>query len=33
VTLRDWPRQGGLGFALLDEAGERPHATGSLVAG
>jgi hypothetical protein len=33
VTLRDWPRERGLGFALLDEAGERPHATGSLLAG
>jgi hypothetical protein len=32
VTLRDWPRERGLGFALLDEAGERPHATGNLVA-
>ncbi len=30
VTLRDWPRERGLGFALLDEAGERPHATGTI---
>jgi hypothetical protein len=33
VTLRDWPRERGFGFALLDETGERPHATGSLVGG
>jgi acyl dehydratase len=32
VVLRDWPRQGGLGFALLDEADGRPHATGSITA-
>jgi acyl dehydratase len=32
VALRDWPRGGGLAFALLDEAGERPHATGTITA-
>ena len=32
VSLRDWPVERGLGFALADEAGGRPHATGSLRA-
>ncbi len=32
VSLRAWPRERGLSFALLDEAGERPHATGTFGA-
>lgn len=30
VSLRDWPVERGLAFALLDEAGTRPHATGTI---
>jgi hypothetical protein len=30
VTFREWPLQRGFGFALLDGAGERPHATGQF---
>jgi acyl dehydratase len=30
VTFRAWPQPRGVGFALLDEAGERPHAVGSF---
>jgi acyl dehydratase len=30
VSFQEWPLARGLGFALLDEAGERPHAVGSF---
>jgi len=30
VTFRDWPLERGLGFAVLDAAGERPHAVGTF---
>ena len=33
VTLREWPRPRGLAFALLDAAGARPHATGTIEVG
>jgi acyl dehydratase len=33
VTFREWPVGRGVGFAVLDEAGERPHATGTFAAG
>jgi hypothetical protein len=29
VTFREWPAGRGVGFALLDAAGERPHAVGT----
>jgi len=32
VTFREWPVERGFGFALLDAAGERPHAIGSFAA-
>jgi acyl dehydratase len=31
VTLRSWPEGGGLGFALRDGAGVKPHVTGSFL--
>jgi acyl dehydratase len=33
VTFREWPMGRGYGFALLDAAGERPHATGRIEPG
>jgi acyl dehydratase len=33
VSFREWPLARGVGFALLDEAGERPHAVGSFGPG
>jgi acyl dehydratase len=32
VTLRAWPAGRGLSFSLLDAAGERPHAAGTITA-
>jgi hypothetical protein len=30
VAFREWPAGRGFGFAVLDEGGERPHATGTF---
>jgi hypothetical protein len=30
AIFREWPLTRGLGFALLDDAGERPHAVGTF---
>lgn len=32
VSFREWPEARGFGFALLDAAGERPHAVGTFGA-
>ncbi|MFO1427624.1 MAG: MaoC/PaaZ C-terminal domain-containing protein [Steroidobacteraceae bacterium] len=32
VLLQSWPVTGGVGFALRDSQGERPHLEGSLTA-
>jgi acyl dehydratase len=33
VVFRDWPMERGIGFALLDAAGARPHAVGTFGSG
>jgi acyl dehydratase len=30
VTFREWPAERGIAFALVDQGGERPHATGTF---